>query len=141
MKLYLQRLLCSPRPLCLVVLIVSNRQQSLVKFGRGDIETKFNMSKTDSPNYDTFSKSSEAGVMEMSSSDSSVSFQDQGKQNVTTSSESQMTREKMMNTFIICLCNLLNFMDRYALPGKLFRLFVFLNNIIIYYFVIKGFYP
>lgn len=83
------------------------------------------MSKTDSPNYDTFSKSSEVGGIEMSSSDSSVSFQDQGKQNVTTSSGSQMTREKMMNTFIICLCNLLNFMDRYALPGKLFRLFDF----------------
>lgn len=32
---------------------------------------------------------------------------------------SQMTRGKMINTFIICLLQLLNFMDRYALPGKL----------------------
>jgi hypothetical protein len=32
---------------------------------------------------------------------------------------SQMTRGKMINTLIICLLQLLNFMDRYALPGKL----------------------
>jgi len=31
---------------------------------------------------------------------------------------SQMTRGKMINTLIICLLQLLNFMDRYALPGK-----------------------
>lgn len=31
---------------------------------------------------------------------------------------SQMTRGKMINTFIICLLQLLNFMDRYALPGN-----------------------
>ncbi|XP_046653023.1 protein spinster-like [Daphnia pulicaria] len=32
---------------------------------------------------------------------------------------SQMTRGKMINTLIICLLQLLNFMDRYALPGIL----------------------
>lgn len=32
---------------------------------------------------------------------------------------SQMTRGKMINTLIICLLQLLNFMDRYALPGKI----------------------
>lgn len=31
---------------------------------------------------------------------------------------SQITREKMFTTLIICFCNLINFMDRYSLPGK-----------------------
>ncbi len=30
---------------------------------------------------------------------------------------SQITREKMLTTLIICFCNLINFMDRYSLPG------------------------
>lgn len=29
----------------------------------------------------------------------------------------QVTREKMLTTLIICFCNLINFMDRYSLPG------------------------
>lgn len=29
----------------------------------------------------------------------------------------QVTREKLITTLIICFCNLINFMDRYALPG------------------------
>lgn len=41
------------------------------------------------------------------------------KQDATTEEPgSQMTRGKMINTLIICLLQLLNFMDRYALPGK-----------------------
>lgn len=31
---------------------------------------------------------------------------------------SQITRGKMLTTLIICFCNLINFMDRYSLPGK-----------------------
>ncbi|EFX72627.1 hypothetical protein DAPPUDRAFT_308133 [Daphnia pulex] len=31
----------------------------------------------------------------------------------------QVTREKMLTTLIICFCNLINFMDRYSLPGIL----------------------
>ena len=31
----------------------------------------------------------------------------------------EVTRKKLVTTLIICLCNLLNFMDRYALPGKI----------------------
>lgn len=34
------------------------------------------------------------------------------------SSGSQITRQKLVTTLIVCLCNLINFMDRYALPGK-----------------------
>ena len=29
----------------------------------------------------------------------------------------QVTRGKMLTTLIICFCNLINFMDRYSLPG------------------------
>lgn len=29
----------------------------------------------------------------------------------------QVTRAKMLTTLIICFCNLINFMDRYCLPG------------------------
>ena len=32
-------------------------------------------------------------------------------------SASQITRQKVVTTLIICFCNLINFMDRYALPG------------------------
>lgn len=32
-------------------------------------------------------------------------------------SASQITRQKLVTTLIICFCNLINFMDRYALPG------------------------
>ena len=35
----------------------------------------------------------------------------------------QVTREKMLTTLIICFCNLINFMDRYSLPGMFKILF------------------
>ena len=38
--------------------------------------------------------------------------------NVAVVTGSQFTREKVATTLIICFCNLINFMDRYALPGK-----------------------
>ena len=37
---------------------------------------------------------------------------------VATAQVSQITREKMLTTLIICFCNLINFMDRYSLPGN-----------------------
>lgn len=42
---------------------------------------------------------------------------------------SQFTREKVATTLIICFCNLINFMDRYALPGK-FNHKIFILNFI-----------
>jgi len=38
--------------------------------------------------------------------------------NVAVVTGSQFTREKVTTTLIICFCNLINFMDRYALPGN-----------------------
>jgi hypothetical protein len=50
----------------------------------------------------------------------STSESDSGEIKQTTEApDSQMTRGKMINTLIICLLQLLNFMDRYALPGKI----------------------
>lgn len=39
----------------------------------------------------------------------------------------QVTREKMLTTLIICFCNLINFMDRYSLPG-MFIILLRLSN-------------
>jgi hypothetical protein len=50
------------------------------------------------------------------------------KQDVTIETPNgQMTRGKMINTLIICLLQLLNFMDRYALPGKV-HVPIYVNN-------------
>ena len=49
-------------------------------------------------------------------STSSISDRQSTKQD---EKKSQMTRQKLVNTLIICFCQLLNFMDRYALPGML----------------------
>lgn len=77
------------------------------------------MNGSEQSSYSTFDEPKKSGVAgtELSSSDSSVSVQ--GKRDESVKQESQMTRAKMMNTFIICLCSLINFMDRYALPGEL----------------------
>ena len=37
---------------------------------------------------------------------------------VSVRSGSQITRQKVVTALIICLCNAINFMDRYALPGN-----------------------
>lgn len=47
---------------------------------------------------------------------------DEPVENVVPVHERQITREKMLTTLIICFCNLINFMDRYSLPGKHFFL-------------------
>ncbi len=72
--------------------------------------------QTPPPNYGsaTYAK---GPADEKSSSANSISELGPAKQDA--APVSQITRQKMVNTLIICLCQLLNFMDRYALPGKL----------------------
>lgn len=56
---------------------------------------------------------------------------------------SQITREKMLTTLIICFCNLINFMDRYSLPGKFrndYFLFSQSSNLIILKLTMDSFY-
>lgn len=71
--------------------------------------------QTPPPNYGSAAYAKGAAD-EKSSSVNSISESEPAKQDA--ASVSQITRQKMVNTLIICFCQLLNFMDRYALPGK-----------------------
>lgn len=80
------------------------------------------MTVADQPHpYGSGDKTGEAVARKsLSSSASSSSDMDLGtaKQDAAAEApENQITREKMINTLLICLLQLLNFMDRYALPG------------------------